>query len=63
MGLTSVAGIVTGPRGVARPVEFLVDSGAKYSVLPQEIWRALGLEPKRRMTFVLADGSRIERGG
>jgi clan AA aspartic protease len=61
MGLTSVTGIVKGPTGVTRAVDFLVDSGAKYSVLPEAVWRALGLEPKRRMTFVLADGSRIER--
>ena len=61
MGLVSVIGVVTGPRGISRTVEFLVDSGAKYSVLPEDVWRALGLEPKRRMTFVLADGSRIER--
>jgi predicted aspartyl protease len=61
MGLISVVGVVTGPRGISRTVEFLVDSGAKYSVLPEGVWRALGLEPKRQMTFVLADGSRIER--
>ena len=61
MGLISVIGVVTGSAGVSRTVEFLVDSGAKYSLLPEEVWRAIGLEPKRRMTFVLADGSRIER--
>ena len=38
-----------------------MDSGAKYSLLPEAVWRAIGLEPKRRLTFVLADGSMIER--
>ena len=61
MGLISVTGVVKGPSGVAQTVRFLVDSGAKYSVLPEHVWRSIGLEPKRRMTFVLADGSTIER--
>jgi len=42
-------------------VKFLVDSGATYSVLPKEVWQAVGLKPKRQMTFTLADGTRIER--
>jgi predicted aspartyl protease len=42
-------------------VHFLVDSGAKYSLLPLADWRAIGLAPKRRMTFVLADGTLIDR--
>jgi predicted aspartyl protease len=61
MGLTHVEGIVTGPTGVVRSVRFLVDSGAKYSLLPLDEWRAIGLMPRRRMTFVLADGTPIER--
>jgi predicted aspartyl protease len=61
MGLAYVTGTVTGPTGIARTLRFLVDSGAKYSVLPEEVWRALGLVPKRRMDFVLADGTVIER--
>ena len=46
---------------MSRTVEFLVDSGAKYSLLPERVWREIGLVPRRRMGFVLADGSRIER--
>jgi predicted aspartyl protease len=61
MGLTYVDGVVTGPTGVSRSVHFMVDSGTKYSLLPHEAWTAIGLEPKRRMTFVLADGTFIER--
>ena len=35
MGLTYVDGVVTGPSGASRSVRFMVDSGAKYSLLPQ----------------------------
>ena len=61
MGLIYVEGVVTGPSGAARAVRFLVDGGAKYSLLPCDAWRAIGLEPRRRLTFVLADGTEIER--
>ena len=60
MGLTYIDGVVSGPGG-SRNVRFLVDSGAKYSLLPPADWRALGLAPRRRLTFVLADGSTNER--
>jgi predicted aspartyl protease len=60
MGLMYVDGVVTGPAG-SRPVRFLVDSGAKYSLLPLVDWQAIGLTPRRRVTFVLADGTAIER--
>jgi len=61
VGLTYVEGVVTGLSGTSRTVRFMVDSGAKYSLLPPADWRALGLVPKRRMTFVLADGTQIDR--
>jgi len=61
MGLTHVSGVVTGPSDLSRSVHFLVDSGAKYSLLPIDDWRAIGLAPERRLTFVLADGTAIER--
>jgi predicted aspartyl protease len=60
MGVTHVDGTVTGPTGTQR-VRFLVDSGAKYSVLPHDVWTAIGLRPKRQLTFILADGTHIER--
>jgi len=61
MGITYIAGRVKGPKGKQAEVKFLVDSGATYSVLPQKIWRAIGLKPKRKTTFTLADGTSIER--
>lgn len=61
MGLTYIDGIVSGPSGITRAVRFLVDSGAKYSLLPLDDWHALELTPTRRATFVLADGTQIDR--
>ncbi len=56
-----IRGRVRGPRGKQANVKFFGDSGATYSVLPKAIWQAVGLEPKRRMAFTLADGTTIER--
>jgi aspartyl protease family protein len=61
VGLTYVEGVVTGPTGTSRAVRFMVDSGAKYSLLPLADWRTIGLAPKRRVTFALADGTLIDR--
>lgn len=61
MGLTYIEGMVSGPTREKTRVEFLVDSGAKYTLLPEASWKAIKLSPKRRMTFMLADGTQIER--
>ena len=61
MGLTCIDGIVTGPTGRSRSVRFLVDSGAKYTLLAEPDWHAIELMPTRTMTFVLADGTEIVR--
>ena len=61
MGITYVEGTVTGPTGKQATTEFLVDSGAKYTLLPLKNWKAIGLKPVRRLTFVLADGTKIKR--
>ena len=60
MGITYIEGTVQGPRGEER-VRFLVDSGATYTLLPEVIWRKIGLSPKREHTFVLADGRTVTR--
>lgn len=61
MGITYIEGEVKGPDGDSETVEFLVDSGATYSLLPERVWKNLGLEPKRTESFSLADGTEIER--
>lgn len=64
MGMTYVQGKVSRPdgRGRAVNVRFCVDSGALYSVLPEHVWRALKLAPRRNAEFALADGTVIRRG-
>jgi predicted aspartyl protease len=61
MGITHIEGVVTGPTGKQAVVRFLVDSGATYTLLPHKDWRAIGLSPKRSVTFTLADGTSVER--
>ena len=61
MGIIYVEGQVTGPDGKKTSVNFLVDSGATYSLLPHKIWTEIGLKSKRKMTFTLADGTIVER--
>jgi predicted aspartyl protease len=60
MGIMYVEARVRGPRGEER-VEFLVDSGAKYSLLPHAVWTKIGLGPRRTLTLILADGTPIKR--
>jgi len=62
MGLTYIEGVLTGPTGQQATVKFLVDSGAKYTLVPAEQSRRLELQPKRIVAFTLADGTTIERG-
>jgi clan AA aspartic protease len=61
MGITYIEGHVRGSGGQEAPVRFLVDSGASYSLLPQAVWEAIGLVPKRQMDFALADGTIVRR--
>ena len=61
VGISYVQGIVRGPSGAEATVRFLIDSGATYSLLPESVWRAIGLTPKREMEFVLADGTTVRR--
>ncbi len=51
---------------VARPdrtetLEFIVDSGAIYSVVPAPILRRLGIRPLKKEEFRLANGGKITR--
>ena len=61
MGITYVEAEATGPTGKREAVRLLVDSGATYSLLPENIWRAIELEPTREMSFSLADGTQVVR--
>ena len=59
--MSYVEGTVRGPSGAEESVRFLIDSGATYSLLPEAVWRTIGLAPKREMEFVLADGTTLRR--
>ncbi len=61
MGISYVEGRVKGPSRKQKTVRFLIDSGATYSLLPKKVWKAIGLKPRRRISFTLADGTSVER--
>ena len=63
MGTFAVTLGVADPQGRRyEDVEAMVDSGATYTVLPTSILERLGVTPHEWRPFVLADGSRVERG-
>lgn len=61
VGITYVPAVLTGPTGKQVGAQLMVDSGAKYTLLPYDVWQELGLQPKRTLTFQLADGTTIDR--
>src|SRR5207244_11286673 len=60
MRITYINGKVSGPSGEAI-AKFLVDSGARYTLLPNATWKQIGIQPKRSMRLVLADGTEVQR--
>jgi clan AA aspartic protease len=60
MALTFIEGVVSGKKKKVT-IEFLVDSGAIYTLIPEKHWKAIDLKPKRKMTFTLADGTKVQR--
>ena len=63
MGMTKVVLKVKNPQQPQKVFEgeFLVDSGATFTVVPEESLKKLGIKPKREESFVLADGKVIRR--
>ena len=63
MGLTFLKVQVGNPANpeITETVEFLVDSGAIYSVVPAPILDRLGIKPIGEQEFHLADGTTITR--
>lgn len=63
MGLTVLCLQVANPSrpDAGEGVEFLVDSGAVYSVVPARVLRRLRIRPLTTEEFRLADGSVIRR--
>lgn len=63
MGLTVLEVEVGNPSNpqVTEKIEFLIDSGAIYSVVPTPILQRLGIQPIAEQEFRLADGTKIVR--
>ena len=63
MGLTSVEIEVGNPSNldVTEKVEFIVDSGAFFSVVPAAVLEKLGIKPVAEEIFRLANGDKIKR--
>ena len=63
MGLSVLEIEVGNPSSpdATRALEFLIDSGAIYSVVPEVVLRELGIKPLAEQEFRLADGSTITR--
>lgn len=63
MGITRVHLIIKNPSQPGRTFEgnFLVDSGATYTVVPKNILHELGIKPQREEIISLADGTFIKR--
>lgn len=58
MGLFRVKGRLTGPNGLSREVEFLVDTGATLVVVPQALAAELKFVSSRSQPIVTAGGQR-----
>ncbi len=63
MGLTFQRLIVKPSRRSRKAitVDFLIDSGAVYSLVPAARLKSMGIRPYRRLSFALADGSIVTR--
>ncbi|MCI0697678.1 aspartyl protease [candidate division KSB1 bacterium] len=63
MGLSVLEIEVGNPANpkITEKLEFLIDSGAIYSVVPTPILERLGIKPFAEQTFRLTDGSKIVR--
>ena len=63
MGLTNQRIVVKESRRARRKaaVNFLIDSGAVYSLVPAATLKKLGIRPHRKVDFALADGTTITR--
>ena len=44
----------------SREIEATVDTGAAYTTLPASLLRDLGLQPRGKRRFLLADGRRVD---
>ena len=63
MGITTIDARVFNPGDITkkRELTFTVDSGAGYSLVPENVLQELGIEPHTTKSFFLANGDKIQR--
>jgi clan AA aspartic protease len=63
MGLIYIKATVINPANPKKrlKMEFLVDTGAMYSVVPKKVLSRLGIKSRESSDFTLADGTEIVR--
>lgn len=63
MGLTNLPITISHPSDPNRSViaQFMIDSGAVYSVVPESILKKLGIQPDEEREFILANGQKMKR--
>lgn len=63
MGVTKIKLVIKNTARPSRKAEgdFLVDSGAHYTVVPAKLVRKIGLKKAHEQEFVLADGRIVKR--
>ena len=63
MGTTTKRFIVKESRRSHKKIEvdFLIDSGAVYSLVPAAMLKKIGIRAYKTMEFILADGTKIKR--
>jgi clan AA aspartic protease len=63
MGLTHQRLTVKSSRKGRKAIEidFLIDSGAVYSLVPRKQLKSIGIAPYKTLEFTLADGSSVKR--
>ena len=63
MGLTFLKIEIGNPAkpDVTERIEFLIDSGASYSIVPKSVLEKLGIKPLIKQRLILANGSIIIR--
>ena len=63
MGLSYLPITVSHPANPKKSatVEFMIDSGAIYSVVPGRILEELGIKPEEKRDFILTNGQKMTR--
>lgn len=63
MGLTNLSIKISHPSNPKKSVdlEFMIDSGAVYSVAPTSVLEKLGIKPDEEREFILANGQTMKR--